>query len=198
MALHMVEDNTCRGCGNPVAPGDVVCEYCGRAVVMTSFNQVAQMAPPQFQKYKMTCQKNLTETPDDPGLNLSMGLCYLKLKLYDEAYKAFSQAMEGNFEDSEPYFYAAVSLMKGKKAFLHTRPEIDRMMELMEAAISLEERGVYYYFMAYVKYDYFKRKFLSTTPTYKDYLAMANTRGCPALDVDHLFAMMGVEKIAIV
>jgi hypothetical protein len=71
------------------------------------------------------------------------------------------------------------------------------MMELAEAAISIEGKGIYYYFMAYIKYDYFKRKFLNTTPNYKDYLGMAQRAGCSPTDVGQIFEMMGVERITI-
>ena len=118
--------------------------------------------------------------------------------MYDEAYNAFSKAIVDNFDNSETYFYAAICLLKGKKAFLQTRPEIDKILELMNAATMIEDRGIYYYFMAYIKYDYFKRKFLNTTPNYKDYLAMAKAKGYSELDVNTMFDVMGVEKINIV
>ena len=127
-----------------------------------------------------------------------MALCFLKLKLFDKAYELFSKAMEDDVDDSESYFYAAVCLLKGKKAFLSSKPEINQILELMEAAVSIEERGIYYYFMAYIKYDYFKRKFLTTSPTYKDYLLLSKRFGCSATDIDTMFKMIGVEKIAII
>lgn len=56
-------------------------------------------------------------------------MCYLMLKLYDKALPAFEKAMEDNFDNSETFFYAAVCLLKGRKAFLLTRPEIDKIEE---------------------------------------------------------------------
>ena len=64
----------------------------------------------------------------------------------------------------------------------------------MNAATMIEDRGVYFYFMAYIKYDYFKRKFLNTTPNYKDYLAQAKAKGCSPTDVKTLFEMLGVDN----
>ena len=88
--------------------------------------------------------------------------------------------------------------MKGKKAFLSNRADINKILELMEAAVSIEERGVYYYFMAYIKYDYFKRKYLNTTPNYRDYLLLSKRCGCSPMDIDIMFKMIGVEKTAII
>jgi len=97
----------------------------------------------------------LTETPNDKQLNGALGICFLKLKLHDKALPFFEKAMEDNFADPNPYYYAAVCLLKGKKAFLAMRPEIDAMERYLEAAINLEPKGIFYYFRAYIKYDYY-------------------------------------------
>lgn len=185
---------TCPGCGAPVKTDQQTCDWCHNPVVITSFNSVTSMSPLQVNKYAASYRKDLAENPDNRELNHSIGLCYLKLRMFDEAYAAFSKAIVDNFDCSESYFYAAVCLLKGRKAFLCSRPEIDKIMELMNAATMIETRGVYYYFMAYIKFDYFKRKFLNTTPTYKDYLMQAKSCGCSALDIDILFSMIGVDK----
>lgn len=60
-------------------------------------------------------------------------MCYLKLKMYDKALGAFEKAIEDNFDDSEIYFYAAICLLNGKKAFLNQRPTIDKILEYLNA-----------------------------------------------------------------
>ncbi len=186
-------DIRCPGCGAPVTTSQTECMFCHNPVVITSFNSVTSMTGLELNKYISSYKKSLGEHPDDRALNMSVALCYMKLKMYDEAYKAFSKAIEDNFDYSDSYFYAAVCLLKGRKAFLCSRPEIDKIMELMNAATMIEERGVYFYFMAYIKYDYFKRKFLNTTPNYKDYMALASAKGCSQMDVKTLFEMLGVD-----
>ena len=49
-------------------------------------------------------------------------------------------------------------LLEGKKAFLTTRTVINQIETYINDAISIEDKGVYYYFWAYIKYDYYKRK----------------------------------------
>jgi tetratricopeptide (TPR) repeat protein len=188
----------CPGCGARVSIDQKECDFCHNPVTISSFNSVASMTPLQANKYAASYKQTLREDPDNKTVNTSIAFCYLKLRMYDEAYNAFSKAIVDNFDNSETYFYAAICLLKGKKAFLQTRPEIDKILELMNAATMIEDRGIYYYFMAYIKYDYFKRKFLNTTPNYKDYLAMAKTKGYSELDVNTMFDVMGVEKINIV
>jgi hypothetical protein len=69
-------------------------------------------------------------------------------------------------------------------------------MEYMNAAASIEPRGIYYYFMAYIKFDYFKRKFMNVPPPYTDYMDMAYDAGLSEADANELFAMLGVEQPA--
>ena len=189
----------CPHCGASVSPDQTACEWCGSSpLIITSFNSVYSMPTPQFRAYQHRCEQNAAICPDHPAINKGVALCYLKLKLYDKAYEYFSKAIEDDFNDSESYFYAATCLLKGKKAFLSNRADINKILELMEAAVSIEERGVYYYFMAYFKYDYFKRKYLNTTPNYRDYLLLSKRCGCSPMDIDIMFKMIGVEKTAII
>ena len=49
----------------------------------------------------------------------------------------------------------------------------------------------YFYFMSYIKRDYFKRKFLNTTPTWEEYMQEAVDNGLTAADVEEFHAMVG-------
>jgi len=193
MGLQIV-NITCPGCGARVPPNATLCEYCKGPIVITSFNSVAQMSLPLVNKYANAYKKNLLEAPDDQNLNTSIAMCYLKLRLYDKAFPAFEKAIEDNFDNSEPFFYAAVCLLKGKKAFLAKREDINRIEELVNAALSIESRGIYLYFLAYIKNDYFKRKFLNTSPTYEECLAEANKLGTSECDKQMLFELLNVAK----
>ena len=76
------------------------------------------------------------------------------------------------------------------------RPEIDKIEEYINAALMIEPRGIYYYFLAYIKYDYFNRKFFKTSPTYQEALVMAEQAGYSPFDAEQLFAILGVERPA--
>ena len=69
----------------------------------------------------------------------------------------------------------------------------DKIEEMLNAAVSIEPRGIFYLFWASIKQDYFKRKFLRTTPDYMAMLAMAQEYGYSDLDRENLFAILGVE-----
>jgi len=191
---HTVIEMNCPGCGARVSTGQSECEWCHKPIIISTFNSVYSMPMPEVNKFAGAYRQALAENPDNQELNNSVAMCYLKLKLYDKALPAFEKAMEDNFDNSETFFYAAVCLLKGRKAFLCNRPEIDKIEEYINAAIMIEPRGVYYYLLAYIKYDYFNRKFFKTSPSYQEALAMAQQQGYSPFDAEQLFGILGVER----
>lgn len=191
---HKVVEINCPGCGARVSTGQKECEWCHKPVIISTFNSVYSMPMPEVNKFAGAYRKALAENPDNMELNNSAAMCYLKLKLYDNALPAFERAMEDNFDNSETFFYAAICLLKGKKAFLQQRPVIDKIMEYMRAALMIEPRGIYYYFLSYIAYDYFERKNLNTSPNYREFFAMAVNEGVSDYDIDQLYAILSVPK----
>ena len=108
----------CPGCGASVSPDMKKCEYCDNPLIIHSIGVIRTFSPLQLNKYANSYRKQLAADPDDRELNRSMGICYLKLKLYDKANEAFERAVTDNFEDADSYFYAAVGRLQGKKAFV--------------------------------------------------------------------------------
>lgn len=196
MAAHVI-DIRCPGCNAPVTTGMNTCEYCGSPVVISTFNSVMNMPGPKLQQLSRGYASNLRDNPNDPALNFSIGMIYLKLKKYEDAAKAFEKAIEDDFDNSEAYFYAAISMLGGKKPFLHLRPAINKMVENLNAANMIEPRGIYYYVLAYIKKDYFDRKFLNITPNYRAELAEANALGVSDVDIDMVFTACGLDKPAL-
>ncbi len=184
----------CYNCGQSVSIDTTICKSCGQPVTISTFNSVSQMNLPLLNNYIRSYRKDLASNPNDVSANKATAYCYLKLKMYDEALKYFEKAVVDNFDDSETYFYAAVCCLKGKKAFLSQRAEINKIEEYLNAATMIEPKGIYYYFWAYIKYDYFKRKFLNTTPDYAEMLAIASKYQCSGYDVVQLFSLLGVNN----
>ena len=58
----------------------------------------------------------------------------------------------------------------------------------------IEPRGIYYYFLAYIKYDFFERKYLNVSPNYKSCLSDAITFGTSEYDKNLLFEILGVVR----
>lgn len=187
---------SCPTCGASVSMDQKNCEYCGNPLMISSFNSVASMPMPSLGKHLQSYQQALASEPDNKELNTSVAMCFLRLKQYDHALAAFEKAMPFNFDNSEVFFYAAVCLLQGKMPFLHMRPTIDKILSYMDSALMIEPRGIYYYFLAYIKHDYFKRKFLNVTPNYSQHLAQAQQAGVSPYDIEQLFALLGTQRPA--
>jgi len=190
---YQVVDLNCPGCGGGVSTGLKQCAFCGRPIVITSFNDLQSFSALDLNKYANSYRKSLADNPDNDALNMSIAMCYLKLKLYDKAMSAFEKAIEDNFDNSETFYYAAISLLRGKKAFVCPRKDLDKIVEYLNAAIMIEPRGIYHYFLSYIKYDYFERKYLNITPNWEETFQMAIQSGVPSADVSQLFEVLQVE-----
>ena len=190
---HQSIDMRCPGCGAPVSTGETTCNYCYRPVIISTFNSVYSMPLPEVNKYAGAYKSALAQNPDNASLNTSIAMCYLKLKLYDKALTAFEKAIEDNFDNSEVYFYAAISLLKGDKPFLHTRDEIQKVLDYLNAAVAIEDRGIYYYLMAFVKKDYFERKYLISLPKSLELLQIAKQKGYSKYDVEQLNDILNIS-----
>lgn len=191
---HKIVELECPGCGAVVSTETKTCPYCFRPLVINTFNSISGLSPLDLNKQANAYKKAMSNNPDNEDLNMSIAFCYLKLKLYDKAIPCFEKALEDNFENSEAYLYASIALLKGQKAFMTPRPIIDKIEEYMNAAIMIEPKGIYYYFLAYIKYDHHHRKFYKTTPNYEELLMQASATGYSSEDVKNLFDLLGVAK----
>lgn len=188
------ESITCPGCGEPWSLDMKECPSCLRPVVITTFSSVSGMSSLELNKYAKTYKKILAEDEDNAPINSAIGMCYLKLKLYDKALDAFEKAIEDDFDNSETYFYAAVCVLGGKKAFLNSRANIEKAESYINAAMMIEPRGIYEYFLAYIKYDFYERKYLNVSPDYRQCLNDALGMGVSETDAFMLFEALGVDN----
>ena len=194
MMAHQVVVLNCPNCGDAVDTAQKTCRSCRQPVIISTFNSVYSMPAPLLNKYASAYRQALATDPENPDINLSIAMCYLKLRLYDKALGAFEKAVEQNFDNADALFSAAICLLRGKKAFLAQRAQIDKIEEYINAAIMIEPKGIYFYFLAYIKYDYFTRKSFNTQPTYQAAYAEAQQKGFSQFDVEHLYEILGVSK----
>lgn len=192
MSLEVI-DIKCPGCGAPVSTANKICEYCGRPIVITSFNNIYQMTNQDVMKYKNAYQKTLEEFPESQEINLSSGMCLLKLNMYEKAYEKFEKVIESDIDNSEAYFWAAVSLLKGKRPFINIRATVDQAIELSNTARMLEDRGIYSYFIAYLKYDYYELKKLKIEPNYLEEL-QKSSNSITEQDIQMLAEVLKIEN----
>jgi len=197
MAVQVI-DLRCSGCGNALAPSEHFCNYCGGAVVITSFSSIYAATAQDAMKLARSLDKDLASDPGDEikaRINATQAFCYLKLRRYDEALFKFKSAVEDNFDNPEPYFFAAVCVLRGKKAFLAPLSDIKLAVAFVNSALMIESRGAFHYFLAYIKHDFHERRCLRISPNWREELAVAHS-AMPAVsptDADMLFLTLGVE-----
>lgn len=187
---------SCPNCGAAIGGDTLDCPYCGCRVYVTSFRDIASMPFGRIEAYVNSCSRIPETDPKALTTRHSAGLCYLKLQMYEKAYETFTEEIRRNFNGSEAYFYAAASMLRGKKPFLAQRSTINEIESLLRAAFVAESRGIYLYFLAYIRYDYYERKHLNVTPDYRDYLARSKAIGTPADDIRYLYLLLGTERPA--
>ena len=184
----------CPSCGAPVSRSGKICEFCNREIIVTSFSTISSLLPAELQKYSSAYKALAEKEPLDASLTMSLGFCSLKLKVYELAISSFATAIEQHVDNPEVYFYAAVALLRGKKAFLASRPVIDKAESYINAAIALEERPIFYYFLAYIKYDYYERKSYRTSPAYDELLSKSLEIGLNESEVIEFHEVLCVQR----
>jgi len=184
----------CHGCGVSVSQNDNVCVYCGNPIAITNFKSITNMSPPLLNKYLSSYRKEASADHNNNESSMAIAFCYLKLKIYDMAKTSFDKALESNYDNPEIFFYAAISSLNGKKAFLAPRSDIDKAIEYLLAAIMIEPRAIYYYALAYIKYDFFTRKSYKISPDYQEELAIARSNGLSVEDKNNLYSLLCVEQ----
>ncbi len=186
----------CPNCNASLSINMSTCEYCDAPVVISSMSMLGDMSMPKINKYANAYKSMMDENPDSELLAISLGMCFMRLKLYDKAYESFDKAISAYTENPEVYFYAAVCCLGGKKAFLAGKANVDKAIQFVKIANDCEPRGVFYLFDAYLRLDFYKRKFLNIQPPYTDSLMKAKRLGCSQTDAKMLFDLLGVDMPA--
>ncbi len=189
---HIVE-MSCPGCGARVQINQKDCEYCHAPVVISSMSEIFSMPATNIQKYSKSYESNLKDEPTNAEINNSLGMCYLKMGFYEKALEKFSVAIEQDFNNSETYLFAAICVLAGRKPFITPRCDIDKIERYIDAALMIEERGIFRFFQAYIKHDYFKRKFFNTSPSWDVCLKQGSYLGFSELDIKQLFQILRQE-----
>lgn len=129
-------------------------------------------------------------TSDD----LTKGIRFINNKQYPLALSCLEKAMESDLSNPDVYFYTAIARLGGKRPFLIPKNVINTVLEHLNTAVAIEERPVYRYLLAYVKFDYHHRKMIRTQPDFMEELTMARALGLTEGESDSLFELLHVDK----
>jgi Zn finger protein HypA/HybF involved in hydrogenase expression len=167
----------------------------GLALVISRGNEMTRdMLQSQINSLNQSLTQTIPGSPQYRSTHRALAVGYLKQKLWSKALAAFEKAMDGNEDDPEIFFGAAICLLGGKEAFLAQRSTINKIEQYLETALSIAPKGVYYYFWAYIKCDYYHAKNLKTSPSYRELLSTASGTDVTSFDIDQLYHLLGVAR----
>lgn len=181
-----VAEVSCPGCGAPWSTAQRTCEYCGRPVVITSLSDLSGLTAADLRKSSSSLSAAVEKGADDPLVWLALGATFLKLGQYDRASAQFGAVIDEAPGESEAYFYAAIAELEGKKPFLQILPKIKKVESLLDAALQIEPRGVYWLLRGYIVSDYYERKGLRAPVAASECVEQAFVGGTSLADTQEL------------
>jgi len=138
---------------------------------------------------------NLGPDPDELARkHFAAGRRHLDLGDYSAAVEDFRLARSYDAENPDAYFLGAVAMLGGQMAFRASLGCIREIERLIQSAIKLEDRAVFHYFLAYVRYDYYERKSLRPPASWQASFMDACGRHLTQAQIDSLFRWLSVEN----
>lgn len=153
--MAQLEILQCSACGSPLAPGSLVCEYCGNKNIIQSKRNPLKIDSTMAQKYISFYSQKTKDNPKDSNALYAMGLLYLNLKNYELAQRNFKDAIDQSPLDADVYYYYALSLIAGKSIRSLNAQEIGRIEEYLNTAIQMETKCKYIVLLAVLKEEYY-------------------------------------------
>lgn len=142
----------------------------------------------------ITGDGNVVYLGPDRGDHFKAGLRHIELGMHARAIEDFNLAMGFDADNPDIYYLSAVAALNGQKAFLAPLSRIREVERLIQAAIALEERGVFHYFLAYVRYDYYERKSLRPPAPWRLSLSQARRLPLRPDEISSLFKLLSVAN----
>ncbi len=170
------------------------CKSCKSVLIPKEYKEAESVHPVIRSKYISELSALIAQKPDVADIPMALGLFYLANKGYQFAIPQFRKAIELDPMSSDAYFYLAVSLLEGKKPFLQQTATIKDIVEQLGLAESIEPKPIYFYFHAYIAFDFYSRKFIKTSPGHIELKNQAISLGLSTADVNELFNMLKVSK----
>ena len=183
----------CPGCKQPVSTDQVKCRFCKRQIVIQRISDIQAMPAAEMSNYMNTYKSIVAENPAHKGLNGALAVCYINMKMYDKALDVFNKIMDDNVDNPDMFFNTAVCHLRGKKPFQCQRSDIDAAIKYVNAANSLQPNAMNHLLLSYIKQDYFERKYLQVSPSWRDELEAAESYGANEATVKELGAALNVQ-----
>jgi len=150
---------------------------------------------PAMSKNSRIYAEAIKQNPDNPDLLYSAGMTFLAAGMYDRSLETLDRCISLDPFNNDALFLESIAALGGKRPFACDRRKVDKAIECINAAISLEDRGIYRFMSAFLRYDYYSRKFLRINPDYKSELETATMLGVSELEISDLFKLLKTERL---
>jgi len=147
-----------------------------------------------LQKYAQ-CYQNMSSAGNNDKAEYSRGLCCLATAQFEEAAAAFRKTIQLNPTNPEYFFYLAIALLEGKRPYSLPLAVIKDAERQLGFAMKMGGNGIYFYLAAYIKKDFYEKRFFRTDKTSAQLLAEARQRGLPNGDIMALNQLFEKEII---
>ncbi len=176
------------------------CRKCKSARLVTSVAYLEKFERPAIQKYIAQYSNSLKNAPTDSEALLAIGICYLKLGLYDLAMGFLARLVEAHPADPQGYYYRAICLFRGKRPRKANRRTAQEAESLVETAIQLDPaNGRYDALLATIRDEYYVRNGMRSPPPSPDeLLAQARAKHLDAAEIRESHRLVGVAAPPLV
>ena len=152
-------NHVCPQCGwtfDTEALQNNTCKKCRSALLITSVAYLEKFDRPAIQKYVSRYNELLKSAPENRDALLSLGVCYLRLGLFDLADKFLARLVNAHPEDAAGYYYKAICCLKGRRPRTVSLNAIREAEQLILTAIVLEPGNARHdLLLAAVRHDYY-------------------------------------------
>lgn len=175
------------------------CSYCREPLLMTGLLEAKRATknnPAKIQIAIANTTKNMASGgQNDAASVLSLGMLYLLKGAYENAITRFKQVIDLDPACADAYYYLSIALLGGQKPFVKQIAVIKQIEENLLSAEAFaegddEKLAQINYLLAYVKYDFYSRKFLRTMPSYNEVLVKSVAYGLTMEDRIDLFEIL--------
>lgn len=190
---------TCSQCGwsfDVEALRANTCKKCRSAILVTSVAYLEKFEKPAIQQYIAQYTQALKVDPQERDALLAVGICYLKLGLFELADRFLRHLIDAHPADPSGYYYRGICILKGKRPRTASLPIIREAEQLIGTALELDPaNGRYDVLLAAIRHDYYVLNGMRVPdPAPEDLVASAEAKHVDRLEVEQIFGLIKVSE----
>lgn len=192
--LVSVVNLKCSNCGESLSESMMRCPSCDQPVVVRNVSSLLGLNHAQLSARRSAVDRELMGRCDgsfDAAADFTVGCCLLRLKMYEQSIERLARAISTDPYNVESLFCSAIAALRGRKAFVTPLADLRQAQKFIEAAILIDERPIFRFFLAYIKQDFYDRRCLKIEPNWRWEFQRALSLGLGADDRAELFDLLG-------